>query len=65
MAVKVYFENSFTDTAISVAVFDNEEVYIKCYPILEQIAKKDGWDMVTETLVDNVSLNDVFHWMDA
>ena len=65
MAVKVYFENSFTDTAISVAVFDNEEVYIQCYPILEKIAKKDGWDMVTETLVDNVSLSDVFHWMDA
>lgn len=62
MAVKVYFETS--GAAEAVAVFDDEETYEACYPALKKIAKKHHWPLITESIVDEVSLDDVFEFID-
>lgn len=61
MAVKVYFESSVT--AEAVAVFDDEETYNACYPALKKIAKKHGWTRGTESIVDEVDMNDIFNFI--
>ena len=61
MAVKVYFETS--GAAEAVAVFDDEETYDACYSALEKLAKKHNWDMVTESIVDEVDMNDIFEFI--
>jgi len=63
MAVKVYFESSVT--AEAVAVFDDGSTYKACYKGLEKLAKKNHWPLVTESIVDEVELNDVFEWIDS
>ena len=50
MYVEVYFESS--NHAELVATFDTEELYIACFPALEEEAKKQGMK-VTEALIDN------------
>lgn len=61
MAVKVYFETS--GAAEAVAVFDDEETYNACYPALKKLAKKHHWPMVTESIVDEVDMNDIFNFI--
>jgi len=61
MAVKVYFETS--GAAIPVVVFEDEEAYSVCLPALEILAKKHHWDMVTESIVDEVDMTDIFNFI--
>jgi hypothetical protein len=63
MAVKVYFESNVA--AEAVAVFDDESTYDACYKGLEKLAKKNHWPFITESVVDEVELNDVFKWIDS
>ena len=53
--VKVYFETS--SSADLVAVFDNEETYFACLPMLEKLAEKDRY-FVTESLEEG-EINDL------
>jgi hypothetical protein len=50
MYVEVYFESS--NHAECVATFETEELFIACFPTLEEEAKKQGMK-VTEALIDN------------
>ena len=61
MAVKVYFETSVA--AEAVAVFNDEETYNACYPALKKLAKKHGWPLITESIVDEVDMNDIFNFI--
>lgn len=61
MAVKVYFESSVM--AEAVAVFDDEETYNACYPALKKLAKKHHWPLITESIVDEVDMNDIFEFI--
>jgi hypothetical protein len=63
MAVKVYFETS--GAAEAVAVFDDEEAYSVCLPALEILAKKNGWPLITESIVDEVDMNDIFEFIET
>ncbi len=54
--VKVYFETPNNSYAELVAIFESEDTYMLCLPILESEAKKDGM-IVTESVVED-SLND-------
>lgn len=40
-----------------VAFFDVEETYLACVPALEALAKKHGFDKVTESLEDVIELD--------
>lgn len=44
--ITVYFETK--GYAEKIATFESEDIYIKCVPILEEIAKEDGM-IITET----------------
>lgn len=48
--VKVYFE--MEGSSELVAIFDNEEAYFICYPELDRLRKRRGFDMITESIVD-------------
>ena len=48
--VKVYFENADWSYAELVAVFDSSEIYMACLPTLEDMAKKNGFERVTESV---------------
>lgn len=61
MAVRVYFETS--GAAVAVAVFDDEETYDACYPALKKLAKKHSWPLATESIVDEVDMNDTFNFI--
>lgn len=57
--VKVYFETPNGSYAEVVAIFDNEETYDLCFPVLEEEAKKNRM-IVTESIIDtDTSLNDL------
>jgi hypothetical protein len=49
--IKVYFET--TTSAYLVAIFESEEMYFACLPILEKRAEKEGY-FVTESLEEGV-----------
>lgn len=53
--VKVYFETS--GYAELVAIFDNEETYMVCLSSLEKLALKNGFDIVTESIEEELSIN--------
>ena len=61
--VKVYFETTnrlgVSTYAEVVAVFQDEELHSECLGVLEAIAKKRGFDLVTESIVDEVHLSDL------
>lgn len=40
--IKVYCEDAKSITSWQIATFDNEEIYEKCFPILEQYAKSQN-----------------------
>lgn len=48
LTVKVMFETSAC--AHVVAVFDTEETYLKCLPILEKLAEENNFTSVTESI---------------
>jgi len=55
--VKVYFE---TDVhAELVAIFDSEETYDACLPALEKLRKKHGFDFISESIVDDQTINEL------
>lgn len=55
--VKVYFETS--SHAELVAIFDDEDTYIACLPALEKLRKKHGFDLVTESIIDSMVMNEL------
>jgi len=54
--VKVYFETSVY--AELVAIFDNEETYLACFPALEKLMKRDGFEFISESVVEE-KLNEI------
>lgn len=48
--VKVYFEMESPKYAELVAEFDREETYMVCLPALENLAKENGFDFVSEII---------------
>jgi hypothetical protein len=57
--VKVYFESN--SHAELVATFENEEIYIKCLPILEKEAK-DQNQIITESIEQATEEKDLFEY---
>lgn len=53
--VKVYFE-MHSGAAELVAVFADDDMYEACLPQLEAYCLKQGWDLVTESIDEGVSL---------
>lgn len=47
--VKVFFENSNAQYSEQVATFESELIYLACLPKLEELAKLEGFDKVTES----------------
>jgi len=51
--IKVYFEMENAKYCELVAVFESEEVYLACLPILEKKAIENGFAYVTEVYEAN------------
>jgi hypothetical protein len=58
--VKVYFEGQRASEPV--AIFKDEETYDASYQGLNGIAIKHGWSLITESIIDNVEIDDVFNW---
>ena len=58
--VKVYFETENSKYAELVAKFDSEETYAACFEALESLAKKNGFDFVSESVEEELSINNKF-----
>jgi hypothetical protein len=56
--VKVYFEMDGSHAEL-VEIFDDEDTYIACLPALEKLRKKHGFDLVTESIVDSMGMNEL------
>jgi hypothetical protein len=54
--VKVYFEMDNGGYAELVAIFDDEETYSECFPALDKLRKKHGFDLITESIEDQTIL---------
>ena len=54
--VKVYFEMDNGGYAELVAIFDDEETYSDCFPALDKLRKKHGFDLITESIEDKTIL---------
>tara|TARA_R110002051_G_scaffold240151_3_gene300729 strand:- start:814 stop:963 length:150 start_codon:yes stop_codon:yes gene_type:complete len=48
--IRVYFERGYASE--EVAMFHDEETYMACLPRLEELARKQKWERVTETIND-------------
>ena len=46
--LRVYFESK--QGAVEIGTFKSEEMYMKMLPLLEQIAKEDGYEKVSESI---------------
>ena len=46
--INVYFERGYASE--EVAIFYDEETYIACLPSLKELAKKQKWERITETI---------------
>jgi hypothetical protein len=57
--VKVYFEMDNGGYAELVAIFDSEETYDACLPALERLRKKHGFDFISESIVDDKTINEL------
>jgi hypothetical protein len=55
--VKVYFETENSKYAELVAKFDSEETYAACFEALKSLAKKNGFDFVSESVEEELSIN--------
>ena len=42
-----------------VAIFDGGEMYNACLPALEKLCKKQGFDLITESVDEEKSLGDI------
>lgn len=49
--VEVYFENINAQYCEYVATFESELIFLACLPKLEELAKLEGFDKVTETII--------------
>lgn len=56
--VKVYFEMDGSYAEL-VAIFDDEDTYMACLPALEKLRKKHGFDLVTESIIDSMDMNEL------
>jgi hypothetical protein len=59
MKIVVYFETPKVLYAEVVAQFASEELYAACFPILEEIAQRDGF-IVSESVREDDVVNDKF-----
>jgi hypothetical protein len=57
--VKVYFEMDNGGYAELVAIFDSEDTYNACLPALERLRKKHGFDFISESIVDDKTINEL------
>jgi hypothetical protein len=57
--VKVYFEMDNGKYAELVAIFDDEETYASCLPALEILCKKHHFDLITESVDEGKTLDDI------
>jgi hypothetical protein len=55
--VKVYFELENGKYAELVAIFDDESTYDACLPALEKLAKKNNFDLVTESIDEEKTIS--------
>lgn len=55
--VKVYFELENGKYAELVAIFDDEATYDVCLPALEKLAKKNNFDLVTESIDEEKTIS--------
>jgi hypothetical protein len=55
--VKVYFELENGKYAELVAIFDDESTYDVCLPALEKLAKKNNFDLVTESIDEEKTIS--------
>jgi len=55
--VKVYFETEVH--AELVAIFDSEETYDACLDALEKLRKEHGFDFISESIVDDKTINEL------
>jgi len=62
--VKVYFENlganGVPNYAEAVAIFASEALYGDMYEALLEVARKNNFDIVTESVDDETELSDLF-----
>ena len=56
--VKVFFEIQGKYAEL-IAFFSDEETYEACSPALEELAKAQGFNLVTESVEHNISLQDI------
>jgi len=56
--VKVYFEMENSKYSELVAKFDSEETYAACFEALQSLAEKHGFDFVSESIEEELSIND-------
>ena len=64
--VKVYFElKDRVYYSTLVAYFVDEETYEACSPALEELAKAQGFNLVTESVEHDISLQDIDNKLDS
>lgn len=51
--IKVYAEIENSKYAEQIAIFNDSDVYMKCLPVLEEWAKENGYDMITESVEED------------
>jgi hypothetical protein len=56
--VKVYYETENGSAAELIAVFNDENTYEACIPILESRCLKEGWDLMTESIDEDADLEE-------
>lgn len=56
MTITVYFETERPKYAEIAAQFSSEKLYHSCLPELEKLAKKQGFDIVTESIDHNKNI---------
>ena len=50
--IRVYFETD--SVSEQVATFEDESHYIACLPVLEELARQERWERVTESVEEKV-----------
>ena len=55
--IKVYFETNVH--AELVAIFNDEEAYHACFYALDLLREQQGYDIITESVEDDIELNDL------
>ena len=55
--IRVYFETD--SVSEQVATFESENHYIACLPVLEELARQERWERVTESVEEKVWVNEI------